>query len=188
MSGCQQEDRLTSPLPSASTIARCNPTRRLARWIFHGHLWLGIVATALVLVVSVTGIALNHKRTLGLMPDPPAATPGVAGALSLAELVEAAKTAAEEAAAAGVDRMDVRPDDGVVKVRFADRRVTEVTLALHDGRVLSVGERGDVFMERLHSGQIFGDGWTLLSDGLAIGLILLLGSGVWIWLYPRSRL
>jgi hypothetical protein len=170
------------------TIARSHFTRRLARWIFHGHLWVGVATAALVAVVSLTGILLNHKRTLGLMPDPAPRSPGLDGALALAELVAAAEVAAGSAAAAGVDRMDVRPDEGVVKVRFDDAGVTEVTVALRTGEVVAVGERRDVFLEKLHSGQVFGDAWVLLSDGLAVALVLLLGTGVWIWLYPRSRL
>lgn len=155
--------------------------------MFHGHLWLGVVAAALVAIVSATGILLNHKRSLGLMPDPPRVEPGLDDALALAELVEAAEGAAGVAAGAGVDRMDVRPDAGIAKVRFGDEDVTEVTVALRTGEVVAVGKRRDVFLERLHSGEIFGDAWILLSDGLAVALILLLGTGVWIWLYPRSR-
>ncbi len=158
--------------------------------MFHTHLWVGVLATALVIVISITGILLNHKNRLGLMPDPPdAAQVGLAGALSLSELVASAEAAAgSQVAAAGVDRMDVRPDKGLMKVRFADRVVTEVTVAIHTGEVLSVGERNDVFIEKLHSGEIFGDNWILLSDALAIGLLLLLVTGTWMWLYPKARM
>jgi len=62
-------------------------TRTLSRWIFHLHLWLGILATGVILLVSITGILLNHKRPLGLMPDV-AHTPGgpFEEALPLAEI------------------------------------------------------------------------------------------------------
>ncbi len=158
--------------------------------MFHTHLWVGVLATALVIVVSITGILLNHKNRLGLMPDPPdAEQAGLEGALPLSDLVGFAETAAgAQVAAAGVDRMDVRPDKGLMKVRFADRVVTEVTVAIHTGEVLSVGERNDVFFEKLHSGEIFGDNWILLSDALAIGLLLLLVTGTWMWLYPKARM
>ena len=163
--------------------------RRLARWMFYSHLWLGVAATGILLVVSVTGVMLNHKRGLGLMPE--AATESVrplSEALPLSELVQAAESAAGPAiAAAGVDRLDVRPDDGLIKVRFDDDAVSEVTLDLATGEVLSVGERNDVFLEKLHSGEIFGDLWVLLSDTGAIFLLLALVSGYWLWLYPRAR-
>lgn len=158
--------------------------------MFHTHLWVGVAASALLVVICITGILLNHKNTFGFMPDPPAAElTGLVGAMSLADLVSAAEAAAgAEVAAAGVDRMDVRPDNGLMKVRFEDRVVTEVTVALHTGEILSVGERNDVFLEKLHSGEIFGDNWILLSDALAIGLLLLLVTGTWMWLYPKARM
>ena len=84
-----------------------------------------------------------------------------------------------------IDRMDVRPRDNIVKVRLRDAASTEVTLDLSTGAVLDKGRRGDVFLEKLHSGEIFGDGWVLLSDAAAIALTLVLISGYWLWLAPR---
>ena len=83
--------------------------------------------------------------------------------------------------------MDVRPRDGYVKVRMRDRASTEVTVDLASGRVLHVGRRGDVFLERLHSGEAFGDGWLLLSDAGAVALLATLVSGYWLWLAPKLR-
>lgn len=153
------------------------------------HLWTGVTATVLVVVISITGIMLNHKQLFGFQPDPPdAEMTGLAGAMSMSRLVSAARTAAgDETAAAGVDRLDVRPDKGLMKVRFGDRLTTEVTVAIHTGEVLSIGTRDDVFLEKLHSGEIFGDNWILVSDALAIGLLILLLTGAWMWLYPKAR-
>ena len=167
-----------------------NFTRSFSRWMTHIHLWIGVSAAALVIVISVTGIMLNHKQLFGFQPDPPgAARTGLAEALPMLFLVSAAEAAAgEKAAAAGVDRLDVRPDKGIMKVRFDDRLATEVTVAIHTGEVLATGTRDDVFLEKLHSGEIFGDNWVLISDALAIGLIILLLTGFWMWLYPRARM
>jgi hypothetical protein len=163
-------------------------TRTLARWMFHGHLWLGIALSGMVLILSISGILLNHKRALGLMPDVPHEPSGdFADALPLAELVRLADAAAPAAGERGVDRLDVRPRSGLIKVRFRDDVVTEVTLDINSGRVLHVGERNDVFLEKLHSGEIFGDSWILLSDFAAVALIILIVSGYWLWLFPRSR-
>lgn len=163
-------------------------TRRLARWMFNGHLWLGILVSGVVLVLSISGILLNHKRALGLMPDVSNQPSGeFADALPMAELVRLAGAAAPQAAAAGVDRLDVRPRSGLMKVRFRDDVVTEVTVDINSGSVLHVGLRNDVFLEKLHSGEIFGDKWILLSDFAAVVLVVLIISGYWLWLFPRSR-
>lgn len=158
--------------------------------MFHSHLWLGVLATGILLLVAVTGILLNHKRPFGLMPDIAHESSGsLESSLPLAELAQRAAAAAPPAAAAaGIGRIDVRPGDGIAKVRFDDRAVTEVTLDIATGAVVDIGERNDVFIEKLHSGEIFGDSWVLLSDAAALILILLLVSGYWLWLYPRRRL
>lgn len=88
---------------------------------------------------------------------------------------------------AAIDRMDVRPADGYVKVRMKDAASTEVTIDLGTGRVLHVGRRGDVFLEKLHSGETFGSGWVLLSDAAAIALAVTLLTGYWLWLAPKLR-
>lgn len=157
--------------------------------MFLSHLWLGIIITGLTLVLAISGILLNHKRPLGLMPDVPHEPSGdFAAALPLAELVRLAGEAAPAAAAAGVDRLDVRPRDGYMKVRFRDDDVTEVTIDINNGRVLHTGLRHDVFLEKLHSGEIFGGSWVLLSDFAAVVLVVLIVSGYWLWLFPRSRM
>ena len=175
--------------PPRRRAPRAAWTRSAAWWMFHSHLWLGIVTTMLVLLICVTGILLNHKRGLGLMPDVSnRATGAFADALPLAELARRAEAAVGAGIArAGIDRMDVRPADGLVKVRFDDRAVTEATVDIHSGAVIHVGARSDVFLEKLHSGEIFGERGILLSDLAAVGLAILLISGYWLWLYPRAR-
>jgi hypothetical protein len=152
-----------------------------------------VVFTVALLVIAVTGILLNHKRGLGLMPEVDhTPTRPFAQALPLATLAATALRAAARDGEAPrgeeyVDRMDVRPRDGIVKVRLRDAASTEVTLDLADGRVLHMGRRGDVFLEKLHSGEAFGSGWVLLSDAAAVALVLTLITGYWLWLAPKLR-
>jgi len=174
--------------------------RPFTRASFYAHLWLGVLFTVVLAVISLTGVALNHKRGLGLMPDVGhEPTAPFAAALPLDSLARIALAAAAPHAADGdppaatdvasavasVDRMDVRPRDGYVKVRLRDAASTEVTVDLASGRVLHMGARGDVFLERLHSGEVFGDGWVLLSDAGAVALVVLLATGYWLWLAPK---
>lgn len=168
--------------------------RTITRVAFHSHLWLGVLFTVVLAVIAVTGILLNHKRALGLMPDV-AHTPTGAFDASI-PLARMAAIAIDTARAAGVvlpsddplraiDRMDARPRNGFVKVRLRDAASTEVTVDLADGRVLDVGARGDAFLEKLHSGELFGDDWILLSDAGAVALLVTLVSGYWLWIAPR---
>ena len=169
------------------------PAHRQGRWInrfaFYAHLWVGVVFTVALLSISITGILLNHKRALGLMPDVKnTSTSLFTNALPLAELAIRARAAAGPVIGnTEVDRMDVRPDKGLVKVRFTDPASTEVTLDVFSGKSLHVGRRGDVFLEKLHSGETFGSNGILISDAAAIALTILLLSGYWLWLVPRWR-
>jgi hypothetical protein len=172
--------------------------RWLSRWVFHLHLWIGVVVTVVLVAIAVTGVLLNHKRGLGLMPEVPhEATAPLGSAIPLERLALAAFEAAPQAArgawqqgepvdASLIDRMDVRPRDGIVKVRLRDKASTEMTVDLATGTVLHTGRRGDVFLEKLHSGEIFGgQPFVILSDIAAIGLVLTLITGYWLWLVPR---
>ena len=44
-----------------------------------------------------------------------------------------------------------------------------------------------MFLEKLHSGEIFGSRGVLLSDAGAIILVLTLITGIWLWLAPKLR-
>jgi hypothetical protein len=163
--------------------------RWLPRVAFYSHLWFGVVFSVVLTVISVTGVLLNHKRGLELMPEVEHAPTGdFAASLTLGELARRALGAAGETGSfERIDRMDVRPGDGIIKVRMRDASSTEVTLDINDGSVLHVGARGDVFLEKLHSGEIFGSRGVFLSDAGAIGLTLLVVTGYWLWLRPRWR-
>lgn len=178
--------QIITPAPEPATK---RPGRWLARVAFYAHLWIGVLFTIALLSISITGIILNHKRGLGLMPEVDHAPVGeFSAALPMAELAERAGDATSSAISESqIDRMDVRPRDGLVKVRFRDPASTEVTLDINDGRVLHVGRRGDVFLEKLHSGEAFGDRGVLLGDAAAIALTILLITGYWLWLVPKWR-
>ena len=171
--------------------------KRLTRGAFYVHLWLGVLSTVALVAICITGILLNHKRGLGLMPDVPhEPTAPFASALPLERLayaaLEAAPVHAKERWKSGdavdlalIDRMDVRPRNGFVKVRLRDKASMEMTVDIASGRVVHVGRRGDVFLEKLHSGEAFGGAFVILSDIAAVALVLTLLTGYWLWLVPK---
>lgn len=163
--------------------------QKIYRTMVQVHLWIGVLFSAVLLVISITGILLNHKTELGLMPDVSSKpTADFPQALPLPELSRIALEAAGETkGVAAIDRMDVRPKKGLVKVRLRDPSTTEVTVDIYTGKVLHTGARSDVFMEKLHSGELLGDRWILLSDAGAAICILLILTGYWQWIWPRLR-
>lgn len=175
-------------------------TRRkgLSRTAFYVHLWLGVISTVALIAISITGILLNHKRGLGLMPEVEhAPTAAFTAAVPLERIAYSALLAAPPGTIGNwqqgdsvdlglIDRMDVRPRNGFAKVRLRDKASTEVTVDIASGKVLHVGKRGDVFLEKLHSGEAFGgQRYVILSDIAGVALVLTLITGYWIWLVPK---
>ena len=83
-----------------------------------------------------------------------------------------------------VDRMDVRPGRGVVKVTTKSRWEAQVDLGTGD--VLQTAYRRSDLIESIHDGSIFGGDWTKLGVFLPAGITLLLlwVSGLWMWWVP----
>ncbi len=82
-----------------------------------------------------------------------------------------------------MDRLDVRPGRGVVKVRAKNR--WEVQIDAVTGEVLQVAYRRSDFIESLHDGSFFGHftkHWIFLPT--AIILFVLWGTGIYLFLLP----
>lgn len=186
------------PRQTARSIVPHPRRRKLSRAAFYIHLWLGVLSTVALIAIAITGILLNHKRGLGLMPEVSHEPTGeFTAALPIERLAYAALLAAPPAAKGEwkegdvvdlglIDRMDVRPRNGFVKVRLRDKASMEMTVDIITGRVIHVGRRGDVFLEKLHSGEIFGGlPFVIISDIAAIALVLTLITGYWLWLVPK---
>ncbi|MGK2963174.1 MAG: PepSY-associated TM helix domain-containing protein [Gemmatimonadaceae bacterium] len=164
-------------------------SRSTSRASFYARLFVGVIITVALVLIAVTGIILNHRSALGLKPDVTSTSVTLfTNAMPLAELAIRARAAGGPVVGnTDVDHMDVRPSEGLVKVRFSDPASTEVTLDVYSGKTLNVGSRRDVLIEKLHSGEVLGKGGIFLGDAAAITLILLLFGGLWFWLAPRWR-
>jgi hypothetical protein len=185
--------------PESVAAPRAKPARgRMRRVAFYVHLWLGVLSTIALISISITGILLNHKRGLGLMPEVEHQPTGeFINAISVERWAAAALAAAPPEARPGwepgqpvdiglIDRMDVRPRNGFVKVRLRDKASMEMTVDINSGQVIHTGRRGDVFLEKLHTGEVFGGiRFVILSDIAAIALVLTLLTGYWLWLVPK---
>jgi hypothetical protein len=82
-----------------------------------------------------------------------------------------------------VNRLDVRPDKGVVKVWL--RSNWEAQVDLGTAQILQIAYRRSDWIESIHDGSIFGDGVKLgIFLPAAGGLLLLWFGGVWMFVYP----
>lgn len=150
------------------------------------HRWGALISALPLLVVILTGILLQLKKDWTWVQ--PTTMRGARPELTLSwsEILDAASTA--EAAGItsweDVDRLDVRPSKGVVKVRAKNR--WEVQVDSSTGAVLQTSYRRSDFIESLHDGSFFGGTvklWVFLP--CAVILFCLWVSGVYLWLLPH---
>ena len=84
-----------------------------------------------------------------------------------------------------IDRIDVRPSKGIVKVLFA-RNNWEVQVDATSGNVYSIDRRHSDWIEAIHDGSIISQTFKFVSMNLlGIGLIILILAGVWLWYGPK---
>lgn len=153
------------------------------------HRWGALIAAIPLLLVVVTGIILQLKKEAAWIQ--PATKSGSSDQLSLdwPEILSAAKSVPEAKVRSweDVDRLDVRPSKGLIKIRCKNR--WEIQLDSDTGSVLSSAYRRSDFIESLHDGSFFSD-FVKLYVFTANGIVLL-GlwiTGMWLWYLPiRSR-
>jgi hypothetical protein len=145
--------------------------------------------------MALTGVLLGLKDVLGLKPSTARAE-----VVSLNEWVSLQQINTNAIAYAKarqldtlIDRVDVRIDKGIAKVLFK-RHFTELQVAGSTGEILSVRQRGDHFMERIHDGSIveFYAQQTdtvkmIYSTLVGLGLLALSLSGYFLWAAPKKN-
>ena len=138
-----------------------------------------------MLVVILSGLLLQLKKQSDWVQPPTARGSGDVPTLSFAEILAAASAVPEAEVASwdDVDRLDVRPSEGMLKVRCKNR--VEVQLDAVSAEVLQVAVRRSDVIEAIHDGSWFHDAaklWVFLPSGLA--LLGLWVTGVVLYVHP----
>lgn len=155
-------------------------TRKLHRW--------GAVATAIpLLLVIVSGLLLQLKKEIPWVQPPTQRGSSQTLTIDWSQILSAAKSDSNTQIAGwdDIDRLDVRPSKGLVKVRC--KNGWEVQLDSANGEILSSAYRRSDLIESLHDGSFFSDEaklWIFLPNGIL--LFALWGSGLYLWYLPRS--
>ncbi|WP_396216889.1 PepSY domain-containing protein [Gemmatimonas sp.] len=156
--------------------------RKLHRW--------GAVATALpFLVVLGTGLLLQLKKQLTWVQPAEQRTANRVPSVSMLQIFEAAKSVpqAEIRTWDDIDRLDVRPGKGIVKVAAVNHWEVQVDLAT--GKVLQSAYRRSDLIEQMHDGSWFHELaklWVFLPS--AVVVLGLWVTGIYLFLLPfRAR-
>ncbi|MBC5993420.1 PepSY-associated TM helix domain-containing protein [Pontibacter cellulosilyticus] len=154
------------------------------------HRYVGLVIGLFVLISSITGILLGWKKDVDLLQPPliEGQTPDLSQWVSMADLAAAAYAGLDSAQSIKdnpIDRIEARPEKGMVKVLFSEG-YWEVQLDGSSGKVLSVAQRHSDWIEKIHDGSIISDLFKLVSMNLlGLGLLILTVTGATLWFYPK---
>jgi len=153
------------------------------------HRWIGIFVAIPSAIVLSTGLLLQFKKQSSwIQPTTKKGTASIP-TLSWNEVLEIAKVDPNSSIDSweDVDRLDVRPSKGIIKLRSRNR--WEIQIDGATGDVLSSAYRRSDLIESLHDGSFFSDSVKLfVFSANGAGLLVLLVTGMYLWYLPvRSR-
>jgi len=184
------------PKPETTRRKKQANTLRIFRKI---HRYTGACLFAVFFFIAVSGLLLGWKKHSGdaiLAKTRTGSTTDLARWKSLSELRDNAvayyRDSLQTQGAFEVDRMDVRPDKGVVKFTFTPG-FRGLQLDGATGEVLYVETRRSDFIEKLHDGSLV-DLWLGLDNGAfklfytslaGMALLVFTITGFWLWYGPK---
>jgi uncharacterized iron-regulated membrane protein len=155
------------------------------------HYWAAIVVALPALVIMVTGLILQLKKEWSWVQPPELRGSGKQPAISFERILEACRQVpeAEIQSWSDINRLDVRPARGMVKVRAQND--WEIQLDIQSGAILQVAYRRSDLLESIHDGSWFHEGaklWLFLPAGATLLLLWLTGMYLfWLPIYVRWR-
>jgi uncharacterized iron-regulated membrane protein len=151
------------------------------------HYWASFIVAVPLLIIIVTGVLLQGKKHwTWVQPAEQRGSAQAPPAVSFDQILEALRGVPELGVQswADVNRLDVRPGRGMVKVRLMSEY--EVQLDLATAEVLQIAYRRSDIIESIHDGSFFGGDWVKMGLFLPAGVTLLLLwlGGMWMWWVP----
>lgn len=153
------------------------------------HRWGAIVVAIPFLVVITTGLLLQLKKQLAWVQPVEQKGANSAPMVTMDAMLTAARSVPEAGMKewSDIDRIDVRPGKGLIKVIGKSR--WELQLDASSGAVLQSAYRRSDLMESLHDGSWFhplAKLWIFLPSGVIV--LALWVTGIYLFLLPiRSR-
>ncbi|HCN37895.1 MAG: PepSY domain-containing protein [Ignavibacteria bacterium] len=163
------------------------------------HRVTGIILFLFFMFIAVTGLLLGWKKHTGglILPETKkGVSKELSGWLPLDSLeknsIKYFREKISGTESVKIDRLDIRPDKGIVKVVFADN-YWEIQADGVTGEVLSAELRWSDFIENLHDAsyldKVFGvsDGYIKLIYTSVMGgaLLIFTVTGFWLWAGPK---
>lgn len=150
------------------------------------HYWISFAAALPMIVMICSGLLLQSKKHWNWVQPAEQRGTGSIPAIDFEGILASVRQIREIEVRGwdDIDRLDVRPGRGVVKV--LSNSGWEVQVDLVTGQVLQTAYRRSDLIESIHDGSLFGGDLTKLGLFLPTGLVLLVLwiSGLWMWWVP----
>lgn len=154
------------------------------------HRWGAIIIALPFLIVLITGLFLQVKKEFAWIQPP--TQEGISTDLEITfdEILTISSTVDKAGIKkwSDIDRLDVRPDKGVVKVRGVNN--WEIQIDTKTGDVLQVEFRRSGIIETLHDGSWFHDSaklWIFLPSGIIVTILWITGIYMFFIPYLQKR-
>ena len=158
------------------------------RFIKKTHYWIALACAIPLLIVIGSGVLLLLKKESTWIQPATIKTQSTTPSISFDEIFEVAKTVpeAEIREWKDIDRLDVRPNKGVIKIQ--SHNSWEIQIDPKTAAVLQVAFRRSDVIESLHDGSYFHDNAKLLIFlPTALLLLFLWITGVYLFLLPYMK-
>lgn len=148
---------------------------RTNRWIHH---WATLIVAVPVMIMITTGVLLLLKKDIEWIQPASERGRGQVPVVSFETVLKAVQ-AVPQARISGwedVDRLDVRPSKGIVKVRAENR--WEIQLDAATAQVLKVAYRRSDLIESIHDGSFFHEHaklWVFLPAAIVLAVMWVTG-------------
>ena len=152
------------------------------------HKWASIVIAIPLLIVFITGVLLLVKKQFDFIQPPTQKGISSTPSLSFEQVLKVVKTV-ERAQINNwndIERLDIRPGKGVIKIR-ANNRI-EIQIDGKTGEVLQVAQRRSDLIESIHDGTFLQKNanlWLMLP--VALSAIFVLVTGVILFCLPYLK-
>jgi len=150
------------------------------------HHWATLIVAIPVMIMIGSGVLLLLKKDIDWIQPSSVRGGGKVPTLSFPEVLEAARSVPEAEISdwGDIDRLDVRPSKGMLKIRAENR--WEIQIDSNTGAVLQIAFRRSDLIESIHDGSFFHDNvklWVFLPAGLVLGLMWL--TGIYLFALPH---
>ena len=154
------------------------------------HKWASIIIAMPLLIVFLSGILLLVKKEFSFIQPPTARSENTAPNLSFDKVLSIAQSIniAEIESWEDIDRLDVRPNKGLIKIR--SHNSIEIQIDSSNGQVLHVAKRRSDLIESIHDGTFFhkyANLWLMLPSAIAALAVLVTGVILFITPYIRKK-